>query len=304
MSSFLFVQQHLCKNNSHLFHTMGPNTMLKPMPKSAVHSDAKHRLAPKVGAKSVTNNPPKAATRESPVSFLDSAFHTVEPRPFKQDESAAWSKPFSSEVAKPVIKKTPTSDTQLSPASFLRSLFNQESDNSVMKPATPAPKVFTKPSAEDMAAYDLEVVKTVRSKNLEKLRVLYQDGKSLNACNQFGESLLHMACRRGDLPIVTFLIREAKVRIDIRDDFGRNPFHDACWTPVPNHDVMDVLMEAAEPGMLVAEDVRGSTPFDYARRDHHAIWIEFLESRKKVLIQKIRKANGVGESPSPLILCA
>jgi hypothetical protein len=274
---------------------MAPNActmMFKPMPKSAVHSDAKHRLAPKVGAKSViNNNPPKADTQGSPVSFIDSAFHTMEPRPFKQEESATLSKPVSLVLAKPVIKKTPTPDTQLSPASFLHSLFNKECDDSAMKPSKPAPKVFTKPSEEDMAAYDLEVVKTVRSKNLEKLRVLYQEGKSLNACNQFGESLLHMACRRGDLPIVTFLIREAKVRIDIRDDFGRNPFHDACWTPVPNHDVMDVLMEAAEPEMLLAEDVRGSTPFDYARRDHHAIWIEFLESRKDVLIQKIRKAN-------------
>lgn len=148
-------------------------------------------------------------------------------------------------------------------------------------------KTFSKPKEEDIAAYDLEVVMAIRTKNLERLRELYKEGKSMNACNQFGESLLHMACRRGEFDIVNFMIREAKVRVDIRDDFGRNPFHDACWTSKPNFEVMDILIDAADPVMMLTEDVRGSAPFHYARRDHYGQWLKYLNERKSTLQRKI-----------------
>ena len=107
---------------------------------------------------------------------------------------------------------------------------------------------------------------------------------SMNACNTFGESLLHMACRRGDVSIVRLLVNEFKVRVEVRDDYGRTPLHDACWTTTPNFEVMDVLMGAVEARLLLAEDVRGHTPFDYARREHWDKWIRFLEERKAKLI--------------------
>ena len=169
------------------------------------------------------------------------------------------------------------------PVQWLRSLFGnscQVNDRII--------KVFKKPSQEDLAAYDLEAVKAIRERDLEQLRAFHKQGRSLNACNQFGESLLHMACRRGDRETVSFLIREAEVRVDIRDDFGRTPIHDACWTSNPNFEVMDILISAADPYLLLAEDVRGSTPFDYARREHYSQWIKFLESREESLLRRIR----------------
>jgi ankyrin repeat protein len=171
-----------------------------------------------------------------------------------------------------------------SPSSFLRSIFGQTMSDGIHNRAS----TFQKPSEEDIADYDLEVVKAVRSQNLEKIKELHQAGKSLNACNQFGESLLHMACRRGDINTVNYMIEQAGVLINIRDDFGRTPFHDACWTPHPNCDVLNALLEAADPNLLLVEDVRGSTPFDYARREHYAKWNAFLESKKEYLIRRIR----------------
>jgi ankyrin repeat protein len=172
---------------------------------------------------------------------------------------------------------------ELSPVAYLRMLFGSACLNS-------APKSFLKPKEEEIAAYDLETVRAIRSHDVTRLRQLYAEGRNLNACNQFGESLLHMACRRGDLEIVSFMIREAKVRVDISDDFGRNPFHDACWTSTPNFEVMDVLIEVADPVMLISEDVRGSTPFDYARREHYKKWVKYLEERKDILEIKINAA--------------
>ena len=151
---------------------------------------------------------------------------------------------------------------------------------------------FQKPSEDDIAAYDLETVKAIRSNNLDQLRQLWCSGKSMNACNQFGESVLHMACRRGYSKIVEFLLREVKVRTDRCDDFGRNPFHDALWTSVPNFDVVDLLIEYANPALLLLEDVRGNTPFAYARRDHSEQWISFLEERRDKLIKRIKGDAG------------
>jgi ankyrin repeat protein len=171
---------------------------------------------------------------------------------------------------------------EVSPKAYLRSLFG------AAEFVGTGPKSFLKPKEEDTEAYDLELVRAVRSQDIKKLRELFSEGKSMNACNQFGESLLHMACRRGDLEIVQFMIREAKVRVDIHDDFGRNPFHDACWTSKPNFDVMDVLIEAADPFMIITEDVRGSSPFDYARRENYGKWLKYLDEKKEVIQRKIK----------------
>lgn len=151
---------------------------------------------------------------------------------------------------------------------------------------------FEKPSDDDIAAYDLETVKAIRSNNLDQLRKLWCSGKSMDACNQFGESALHMACRRGYAKIVEFLLREVKVRSDRCDDFGRNPFHDALWTSTPNFDVVDLLIDYADPALLLSEDVRGFTPFAYARSDHGERWISFLEKRRDKLVNRIN--SGVG----------
>lgn len=153
---------------------------------------------------------------------------------------------------------------------------------------TPKALTFQKPSEVDIAAYDLETVKAIRSNNLDLLRQLWQSGKSMDACNQFGESVLHMACRRGYRKVVEFLLVEVKVRTDRCDDFGRNPFHDALWTSTPNFDVVDLLIDHADPALLLTEDVRGNTPFAYARNDHRDQWNEFLEKRKGKLINRMR----------------
>lgn len=155
-------------------------------------------------------------------------------------------------------------------------------------PTPPQHKILTfqKPSDDDIAAYDLETVKAIRSNNVDHLRKLWSQGKSMDACNQFGESVLHMACRRGYSKIVDFLLREVKVRTDRCDDFGRNPFHDALWTPTPNFDVVDLLIDYADPSLMLSEDVRGNTPFAYARCDHNNQWITFLEKRRGMLVDR------------------
>lgn len=62
-----------------------------------------------------------------------------------------------------------------------------------------------------------------RSDDLEALRNLWRAGKILQCSNRFGESLIHIACRRGSFPVISFLLNEAGVSIRVRDDCGRTP---------------------------------------------------------------------------------
>merc|ERR1712183_78962 len=52
--------------------------------------------------------------------------------------------------------------------------------------------------------------------------------------NRFGESLLHLACRRGRTDMVRFLVVEMgsppRDVLETMDDCHKTPLHDACWT--------------------------------------------------------------------------
>lgn len=114
----------------------------------------------------------------------------------------------------------------------------------------------------------------------------------MNASNRFGELLIAMARRRGDVDVVHFLIHEANVSLDILDDFGRTPLHDACWTShLPNIQVMDELLRVCPPDMLLAEDIRGHTPFHYARKEHWEQWEDFLRTQSLLLLNRLVAAS-------------
>ena len=170
----------------------------------------------------------------------------------------------------------------MSPVDLLRRFqLEQASNSKILDPNSPT---FIKPTEKAVAAYDATIVNAVRSANLDALRAAHKE--SLNACNQFGESLLHMACRRGNVDVVRYMVEEAKVNVHVRDDYGRTVLHDATWTARPNKDVMEVLLKAVTPEMLLAQDVRGHTPFDYARKEHWAEWVTFLSERQDRLVSQ------------------
>lgn len=131
--------------------------------------------------------------------------------------------------------------------------------------------------------YDMKKVTAIRENNLEKLRQILNDGESFNACNRNGETLLHLACRRGDSEIVKFLVEEAKVDIEVQDDLGRSVLHDICWRPYPDFALMDLIMLKVSPAFLLAEDRRGHTCFDYCRKEDWSKWIEFLRTRSGLI---------------------
>lgn len=126
--------------------------------------------------------------------------------------------------------------------------------------------------------YDHEIANAIRSSDVEGCRKLISEGNNLQCGNRFGETLIHLACRRSHRDLVSFLINDAGVSLRVRDDFGRTPMHDACWRTEPDLELLDMLLDRA-PELLMLSDKRGHTPLDYARREHWAVLVPFLQER-------------------------
>lgn len=130
------------------------------------------------------------------------------------------------------------------------------------------------PTRKQLEDYDNELVWAIRNSDLKKLEELFQAGKSLTACNRYSESIVHMACRRAEKPIVQFLIQNG-ADLTIIDDFGRTPLHDACWRPEPRFDVVTLIMDH-NPDLIRLADRRGSIPLNYVREEHWVQWCAYL----------------------------
>jgi hypothetical protein len=170
------------------------------------------------------------------------------------------------------------------PADFVMSAFKANGVN-IAKLALETDATFILPTEERITAYKSDTLLAVRQDNLEKLRELHAAGANLECCNKFGENLISLACRRGYTDIVEFLVKEAKISLHVRDDYKRTPLHDACWTPEPNFEILDLLIREV-PEHLILRDVRGFTPFDYVRANHWSKWVKFLWERKNRLRPK------------------
>jgi hypothetical protein len=123
----------------------------------------------------------------------------------------------------------------------------------------------------------------VRAKDAEALKELYdhKDISLLMCRSRFGESLLHMACRRGHLEIVMFLIEEG-VPVRIVDNSGRTPLHDACWTTVPQLALVEFLIRL-DPELLLVKDDDDLTPLQYVPQKHALQWEAFLYQQQRLL---------------------
>jgi len=136
-------------------------------------------------------------------------------------------------------------------------------------------------SSEDVKANSL-AFNAVRAKDAEALKQLYvQNGKSILLCrSKSGESLLHMACRRGHLEIVLFLIEEG-VPVRIVDKSGRTPLHGACWSAVPQFTIVEYLLRL-DPEMLFVQDDDDLTPLEYVPQEHVTQWESFLYRHQRL----------------------
>eukprot|EP00977_Amphora_coffeiformis_P014918 scaffold4244_cov167-Amphora_coffeaeformis.AAC.31 len=236
-------------------------------------------------------------SRRDRTTMLANSPSTVPKLPMKQISSALVVQHQVKVPEKPSnpagddAKKVPTPEP--APVAVLKEIFaKSEGGRQALK--RPSRCMFSKPSQDSIDAYNIRAVRAIREKNVPLLRTMLEEGISLDACNRFGESLLHMACRRGDVNVVRFLLLEGRVNINVRDDFGRSCLHDACWTAEPNFAVMDVLLEHCPASLLLSEDVRSHTPFHYARKEHWGAWVSYLKEKEPNITALLNMLQVVG----------
>lgn len=135
-----------------------------------------------------------------------------------------------------------------------------------------------RPTMKQISDYDSELVGAVRLSDLTKLKALSEGGKCMTACNKFGESIVHMACRRADFDIVDYLLNIID-EVWVVDDFGRTPLHDACWRPEPRFDIVTCLLDR-DLNLIRSTDVRGANPLNYVREEHWVQWCAYLFHQK------------------------
>jgi Ankyrin repeats (3 copies) len=137
---------------------------------------------------------------------------------------------------------------------------------------------FQPPTQEEIDAYDHHALAAIRNQDMATLRQYHQQGRPLKCSNKFGESLLHMACRKGMLQVVLFMTQTAHVPLQVCDDYGRSPLHDACWAHTTNFELVDLILTEC-PDLLYIQDKRGNTPLSYLKQEKWAAWNQYLNTK-------------------------
>ena len=177
------------------------------------------------------------------------------------------------------------SDRGVNPQEFLMNYLASQGINAQVQRFDVYADFFEEPKQSEIDAYGFEALDAVRTRNMDKLKEFHENGRPLKCSNRFGESILHLACRKGFEDVVEFLIKAAGVPAWVKDDFGRSPFHDACWTVKPNFKLMDVLIEKA-PDLLLVSDARGHAPLHYVRFPGWQKWNTYLSEKGEKLKPK------------------
>jgi Ankyrin repeats (3 copies) len=141
---------------------------------------------------------------------------------------------------------------------------------------------FPKITDEYVRCYTMEVVTAVRNDDVAALRRIHKTNpnRTMLCGSKFGDSIVHLACRRNCVNVLEYLLCELNISPQIVCDYGRTPLHDALWTRKPNERILALLLKKS-PDLLFVTDHRGSTPLSYAPRDQWTYLCRFIAQHIK-----------------------
>jgi hypothetical protein len=192
---------------------------------------------------------------------------------------------YISIIRSPVLKSarvapiTPAKVQQNKPDDYLHK--NLTARGLSFKAFDPNDDSFLAITDEGKTAYAL-VSQVTRNGDLEGLKELHSRGVCLQSSNAYGESIVHIVCRRKNLASLEFLTQHADVSVRVRDDMGRTPLHDAAWTDKPDFELIEKLLMLA-PDFLVTQDKRGHLALNYVPRARWAEWCQFLQEHPELI---------------------
>lgn len=196
-----------------------------------------------------------------------------------------------------------SSNNNNNPIEYVKSTLQKNGLN-IDQASSPSFLNYIEPTQQMIDSFKVEIATAVRQNDIEQLRKLLlcnnntkndndenevksssndtAKPKLYHCCNKFGESLIHMACRRGHMEMVRFLIDELKAPLLVKDDFGRTPLHDTFWTPQPHYELVKYII-SKKPELLCVPDVRGHLPLNYAPKRHWNDWNTFFQKHHMML---------------------
>lgn len=187
-----------------------------------------------------------------------------------------------------------------SPQAFLNKELKRRGYN-LKSYATLESAYYTHPNEHQLASYGRIVTKAMyQPNNTRALGILLECGISPNACNKFGESVVHLVCRRGHYDLLTMLM-DAGCSIKVSDDYGRTPLHDACWQSKPDFDVIRLIFQT-DKHLVKMRDIRGTTPLSYVKEENFVKWNQFLASIMDEFWPRRNPTTDGPEAPPPLTM--
>jgi Ankyrin repeats (3 copies) len=198
------------------------------------------------------------------------------------DDNDFWNKSVTSTGTSPTTTSTiccsESTSCSVSPAAYLMQQLGRYVTDGCLPHSVPAlehNELFHKCTKEQMDYFDKDAVEAIYTRNIETLRSWRKHRRPLMTSNPFGETLLHLACRRGYLDVVTFLVNEANVTLWVHDEQGKTPLHVAFHSIEPLFELVSFIIKQ-DPDLLYIADMRGSMPLDYAPKETWSDWISFL----------------------------
>lgn len=154
---------------------------------------------------------------------------------------------------------------------------------------------YCRPTLLQKASFGIRMNEAIIKSDGMLLRRLLDVGLSPNPCNEYGESLVHRVCRRGDHMLLKILL-EKGCCLQIADDYGRTPLHDAFWKADPSVEVLNLILKT-DRDLIRLMDCRGFTPLAYVRKEVHADMIEYLKTAVDTFFPP--RGAGAGKEPAP-----
>lgn len=193
----------------------------------------------------------------------------------------------------------PLVSTVVTPLEYLHSILSERGYSTKSYPTLQSGFVAT-PTEIQQASYHMHMISLVRKNDIDTFKKVMLSGLvSPNPCNQFGESLLHMVCRRGRFEMLHIML-QAGASVHVVDDFGRTPLADACWASETAFDVVRALLDL-DARLINMSDLRGSLPLSYVPKKDHGAWIKFLDSIKDTYWPH-RGVSPAAQGPPPITL--
>jgi hypothetical protein len=138
---------------------------------------------------------------------------------------------------------------------------------------------YREPTPLQIASYDVHVLKMsvlpVHYDNSKGLHDILSCGISPDACNKYGESLVHRVCKASNEKLLQVFL-EHGASVQFANDYGRTPLHEVCLATKPCFINFEEVLKR-DPHSIFLTDVLGATPLSYIRREHYDPWIRNLE---------------------------